>query len=338
MSRQYTRVGHLFRLMQLIQSRKGLTIRDLADACERHERTIYRDLKTLNDSGVPCGFGKQSKGYRVQPGFFMPPLELKIEEAMAMVALLEQIGESTQILFLDAASIVAEKIRSQLPAAILREIQPLDDCVQIDLARRSADDSVREIYQPMRDAISRRRVLICTYDSIRSADDNAHRSFEFRPYSLWFCQRAWFAVGHHSRRNAIRRLKLNRFISVKLTDQPYEIPPDFDLRADLGNAWRMIRGDTRYHVAVCFEPDFADSASETRWHPTQEEEWDDKGRVTLRFTVDGLEDIVWWVLGYGPKATALGPPELGTVRHRRDNGSAFNGRHPAERLSVYQNT
>ena len=118
-------------------------------------------------------------------------------------------------------------------------------------------------------------------------------------------------MGHHGGRGAIRRLKLNRFTSIRLTDRPFAIPDDFDLREDLGLAWRMIRGPTRYRVAVRFEPAFADAASETRWHPTQEEQWDhEAGTVTLRFTVDGLDEIVWWVLGYGPGATVLEPPEL----------------------------
>ncbi len=84
-----------------------------------------------------------------------------------------------------------------------------------------------------------------------------------------------------------------------------------DLHTDLGNAWRMIRGDVTYRVAVRFDLPFADAASETRWHPTQEEEWDHTaGTVTLRFTVEGLNEIVWWVLSYGPGVTVLEPPEL----------------------------
>jgi len=78
----------------------------------------------------------------------------------------------------------------------------------------------------------------------------------------------------------------------------------------VGNAWRMIRGKQRYEIEVLFEKEFANTASETRWHPTQQEQWGDDGRVTLTFSIDGLDEIVWWVLGYGPGATVIGPPEL----------------------------
>lgn len=315
MGKTYTRIHRLLRLITAIQSKRDLNAADLARLCEVHERTIFRDVETLNASGVPCAFDEATHGYRLGAAFFMPPVELTFEEAMAIVALSEEIGDRHQIPFIETVSRVAQKLRAQLPAAVLEAIEPLADHVHIDLARRSADDSDRDVYDQMCLAIAQRRVLVCTYEAAKHAagGDSAemeHDDFEFRPYGLWFCQRAWYAVGHHGSRNAIRRLKLNRFTSVRTTDCPFDPPKHFDLHADLGQAWRMIRGEKRYAVAVRFEPGFADAASETRWHPTQEEEWDADGRVTLRFSIDGLDEIVWWVLGYGPGVTVLEPVEL----------------------------
>jgi predicted DNA-binding transcriptional regulator YafY len=319
MGRTYTRIHRLLRLIAAIESRRGLNAADLARLCEVHERTIYRDVETLNASGVPCAYHDDVDGYRLGAAFFMPPVELTFEEAMAVVALSEEVGDRTQVPFFNAAARAAEKLRAQLPSAVLETIEPLNDRLCIDLARSAADDSCRDVYDQIRQAIGQRRIVICTYDAVQnSADkDSSHENlpeqgeFEFRPYGLWFCQRAWYAVGHHSGRGALRKLKLNRFTSLRVTDRPFAIPDEFDLRTELGNAWRMIRGPSSYQVAVLFEPNFADAASETRWHPTQEEEWDHaSGRVTLRFTVDGLEEICWWVLGYGPGAKVLEPPEL----------------------------
>ncbi len=312
MGRSYTRVHRLLRLIAAIQSKRGLDAADLARLCEVHQRTVYRDLETLNGSGVPCSYDADERGYRVAPGFFMPPIEFTFEEAMAIVALLEEVGDGAQIPFLGAAARAAEKLRSQLPAAVLDSVEPIDGHIQIDLARSSGDDSCRDVYDDFRVAIAQRRIVLCSYESAKPGRNrSADETFEFRPYALWFCQRAWYCVGHHGGRDAVRRLKLNRFTSVHITDRPFAIPDDFDLHQDLGLAWRMIRGEQRYRVAVRFEPGFADAASETRWHPTQQEEWDlAAGTVTLHFTVDGLDEIVWWILGYGPAAIVLEPPEL----------------------------
>ncbi|HVT89156.1 MAG TPA: WYL domain-containing protein [Tepidisphaeraceae bacterium] len=315
MGRKYdTRLNRLLRLLSAIQGRRGLNVRDLARLCEVHVRSIHRDIRTLNESGFPCAFDPETQGYKIAKGFFMPPIEFTLDEAMAVVELLEQAGDGRQIPFYGAASRAAEKLRSQLPAVILGAVQPSDGCIHVDLARSQADDSSRDVYDQVRAAIAQRRMLRCKYEPAKThlagknGDDEA---FDLHPYALWYCQRAWYVVGHHSGRGAIRRLKLNRFTLIRATDRPFAIPDDFNLHADLGNAWRMIRGDKSYQIAIRFDREFADTASETRWHPTQQEEWDHAaGSVTLRFTVDGLDEIVWWVLGYGPGATVLEPPEL----------------------------
>ena len=108
MGRIYTRVHRLLRLIAAIQSKRGLDAVDLARLCEVHERTVYRDIDTLNASGVPCSFDNDSRGYRVAPGFFMPPVELTLEESMAIVALLEEVGDGPQMPFLGAAARAAE--------------------------------------------------------------------------------------------------------------------------------------------------------------------------------------------------------------------------------------
>ncbi len=313
MGKLYTRVHRLLRLVGAIQSKRRLNAADLARLCEVHERTIYRDLETLNASGIPCAFDDESNGYVIRRGFFMPPVDLTFEEAMALVAVLEEVAGGGQLPFFGIASRAGEKIRSQLPLAVLEAMEPLDNRVKIDLPATMADESCRDVYDDVREAIVEKRALLCIYDaphSAHAAGGGEDGEFEFRPYALWFCQRAWYAVGHHGGRGEIRRLKLNRFTQVKSTDRPYAIPDNFDPRQDLGLAWRMIRGEKQYRVAVRFEPEFADNASETRWHSTQKESWDEEDRVTLTFTVDGLDEIVWWVLGYGPGATVLEPVEL----------------------------
>lgn len=310
MGRIYSRVFRLLKIISLVQSQRNLTRADLAKLCEVHVRTFDRDIVTLNDSGIPCGFNREEQRYEIGRGFFMPPVDLTTEEALALIALAEQVSRPTNIPFMDAAARAVEKVRSQLPSSVLDALGPLDKRINIELARGMADDSPNKVYQQMRTAIAKKRALRCRYEANKNKG-STEACFILRPYGLWYCQRAWYVVGHRDDRNEVRRLKLNRFISIDPTDKPYGIPDDFDINADLGLAWRMIRGDQRHEIAIRFRQPFAETVSETRWHSTQQEEWSDDGRsIVLRFTVDGLDEIVWWVLGYGPGAEVLEPPEL----------------------------
>lgn len=274
------------------------------------KRMIYRDLASLRDAGIPLEHNVDTGGYTIRKGFFMPSIALTLEEAMALVTLIEHVPRDGQIPFLDTARRAGDKLRSQLPDSIKEALEPLDGHVTVDLARGQVGEGFADVYEIVRTALQSKRALRCRYDAAKSRHEDGDETFDFRVYELWWAQRGWYAVGHHSGRNDIRRLKLNRFDFVELTDKPYAVPEDFRLRDHLGLAWRMIRGDTRHRIAIRFEPDFADAASETCWHPTQQEEWDDGGRVTLRFEIDGLDEIAYWVMGYADGATVLEPPEL----------------------------
>ncbi|HVV71566.1 MAG TPA: WYL domain-containing protein, partial [Verrucomicrobiae bacterium] len=168
-----------------------------------------------------------------------------------------------------------------------------------------------DVYEKVRGAIGMRRVLRCRYQASHSLQkDSDSEIFEFRPYVLWYCQRAFYAVGFHCGRRDIRQLKLSRFDYVEVTEKPFAVPDDFSMETYLGNAWRMIKGEREYRVVIRFDKEFAAAAAETRWHHTQEEAWDEDGALTLSFKVLGLEEIQWWVLGYGPHAHVLEPKNL----------------------------
>jgi predicted DNA-binding transcriptional regulator YafY len=78
------RADRLFEIIQFMR-RKDLTrARDLSDALEVSERTIYRDIQDLVSSGVPIE-GEAGVGYVLRAGFDLPPLMFKEQEIEALV-------------------------------------------------------------------------------------------------------------------------------------------------------------------------------------------------------------------------------------------------------------
>ncbi len=334
MGRTYPRVERLLRFVHLVQGRAGITLADLVRTLETSERNVYRDLDTLRRSGFPIEHDPVIGGYRIARGFFMPPVELTFEESLALLVLMEHLPRDEQIPFVGVASRVVEKVRCQLPGPILAALEPLDGNIRVDLARGMADESPRDVYETVRHAIATRRQVRCEYQS--NKEGAKPERFNFSPYTLWYCQRAWYAVGQRSDRDDVRFFKLNRFNGISLTPTPYHIPDNFDLTKTLGHRWRM-RSGPRHDVAVRFKQPFAETASETRWHPTQQEAWsDDQQHVMLRFTVDGLDEISWWILGYTPACRLLNfssilprSPERGPIEADPEPRSKRRTRYPS---------
>ena len=78
------RADRLFEIIQFMRRKDLARARDLAEALEVSERTIYRDIQDLTASGVPIE-GEAGVGYVLKAGFDLPPLMFKEQEIEALV-------------------------------------------------------------------------------------------------------------------------------------------------------------------------------------------------------------------------------------------------------------
>jgi len=311
MAVDYSRIHRLLKIITLIQGSQGWTATRLALECKVTERTIYRDLKMLEGAGIPYFFDEEQKSYSIRRDFFLPPVQLTLDESLALASLAEHIGGSEQVPFMNAASKAIAKLRGQLPPAIRQELEQIESHVSIRLAASNPPEAAADVYGKVQQALKKKHALLCQYESMgKDHKPSKNGDFVFHPYALFFGQRAWYVLGHHCVRDEVRCLKLNRFTKIQPVNKPYEIPKDFTLDKHLGNAWRMIRGQKRYDIELEFDQEFADTIADTQWHRTQEVTWRDDGSIRFCCKVDGLEEIVWWILSMGPHCVVRQPKEL----------------------------
>jgi len=114
---KYERLARMMKIMILIKARRNLNRRDLAEECEVSVRTIQRDINSLGYAGVPILWAEG--GYEIMPGFFLPPVNLNLEEALylaiAAKASCEGKGESFQR--------KVESALSKIVASLSNEVQ-----------------------------------------------------------------------------------------------------------------------------------------------------------------------------------------------------------------------
>lgn len=318
----YTRIHRLVRILLLVQGERGLNARRLAERCDTTERNLYRDLKELQGAGVPIDHDKESDGYVIRRDFFLRPVELTLDEALATLLLAREVGAAEQVPHAVEAGKAAEKLLAILPRPIAEMVNELIPRTAIALAR-SSNEPTLDLYGAMQQAIHERRAVECEYESpgggggrggaARASPEDAGR-FRFDPYALYFGQRAWYVVGYHHARAEIRTMKLCRFTRCRPLDKPYLIPDSFSLQTHFGQAWRMIPSGTRTisTIKLHFDATVAENVADTHWHDSQEITWLDDNSIDATFKVDGLEEIVWWILSYGPHCRVIEPAELKT--------------------------
>ena len=309
--KQNSDVHRLLKIVTLLQGPEVLTREALAERLGVSVRTIYRDIAKLVATGVPVDFDDKTESYRVGPGFFLPPLQLTADEALALSVLCDDVAQKEQIAFLAPAWRALAKIEAQLPPETRAELASMEGHVVVRTAQADSGEGSGDVYERMRRAIASRRALECEYESPSARDDGgAKEPFRFEPYALLFSVRAWYVLGLREGRPGVRCLKLSRFTRVTPMHAAYIIPDDFSVEKHLGNAWRLIPGEVEYGVVLRFDAPIGETVADTLWHPTQEIEHGADGSITMRLTVAGLDEIVWWVLSMGPSCLVLEPPEL----------------------------
>src|SRR5499433_4010109 len=157
------RADRLFQIIQLLRRRRTVTTAaQIAGRLEVSERTVYRDIRDLVLAGTPIE-GEAGVGYRIRPGYDLPPLMFDREEIQALVLgarIVRQFGDPA---LARASEAILAKVASVLP----KDLEPLLADTRLFVpstisAARSADALALA-----REALTARRRMRLRYSSER---------------------------------------------------------------------------------------------------------------------------------------------------------------------------
>ena len=296
-------------LLLLLRQGKPATLAALAESLGVSERQAYRYIGQLRQRGVEV-LHDDGQGYWMAGNPFLPPLDLTMDEVVALAALASAANRRGSLLGRRSFSAM-RKLVSQLPPGLQGAMQGRT----MDLRMPAGEAVSGDLLPVFEHAAAQGQELRCAYAT--SAGEIQH--FLLDPYCVLWAERAWYVIGSRQKLDAkgvpqgppeVRNLRASRFQEAALTGRQFLPPPGWTLRAHLGNAWRLMRGAPQQVVLRFDAGPFAATVAATQWHATQQAQTLPDGRLELRFSVDGLDEIEWWVLGYGPKVEVAAPPEL----------------------------
>jgi len=290
-------------LLTLLEADGNLRAKDLAEKCEVSKRQIYRDIEALRLARVPI---YSKNGYKIMPGFFLPPLSFSLSEALAVFLGCESVSKQKGVPYYQASEAAMNKILALLPDNIKDTVLKSKKSVLYDTTPLVDYTSCREIFASLEEARqSRKRIKIGYYTMER------HKLTKrlVDPYGLIYKMNTWYLVAYCHWRNEIKMFRVDRIKELEKTAQSFEIPKDFSLGEYMGDAWQVVRGKSQL-VKLCFSPSVAERILENKWHNTQILELLKDGSVVMKIRVSGLSEILSWVLGFGKDVEVLEPKEL----------------------------
>lgn len=108
-----SRLSRLTAIITQLQSKKIVTATYLAEKHQVSVRTIYRDIRTLERSGIPI-VTEEGRGYSIMEGYHLPPVVFTEDEANALITVEQLVLKNKDLSFVENVSSAIEKIKAIL--------------------------------------------------------------------------------------------------------------------------------------------------------------------------------------------------------------------------------
>lgn len=296
------KIERLSGILVKLQSRKFITASQIADQYGVSLRTIYRDLRILEQSGVPI-IAIPNVGYSLVDGYRLPPLMFTEDEAfsflMAERLLGEQSDESTYLIYKSGM----DKIRTALRFAERDALENFEENVGVlKHTDAIAYKGCPHILSPLLQSIRNKKSVLMDYQKGYTKEESSRR---VEPVGLYFMNNQWYLLAWCCLRDDYRTFKLTRIISVSQTEDHFTHKHP-SLKSLLG---KMYAEDVVYKVTIRIEKKAMHLTGGNRYHRLVEETVYDNYAICHYHTFS-LELFARWFLSFADKAEILEPIEL----------------------------
>jgi len=215
----------LFALLDLLQGGGWVSGPELARRLEVEPRMLRRDLVRLQEIGIPIESERgRNGGYRLRPGYRLPPLMLSDDEAVAVTLALRSARELGFATAAPAIETASAKIRRVLPTPLRMRVQALEESLALSGRGATGDGPQGGVLLELAEAIRQQRRLAFRYASPRSGS----RAREVDPYGLAVIGGRWYLAALDHENGETRIFRVDRVLGAKLGLEPAVIPPEFD--------------------------------------------------------------------------------------------------------------
>ena len=293
------RIDRLHAILTHLQSKKRVTAKELSDRFELSLRTVYRDIKALEESGVPI-IGEAGIGYQIMEGYRLPPVMFTQEEAGAILLsakLAEHLTDDSINKHLFSALC---KIKAVLKSHDKTYLEELNDRVFV-YARKSIHAENASYLINLQKALIENRVIEIKYLSPYK-DGPTLRKIE--PIGLFYYGATWHLIGWCRLRNGHRDFRVSRIEKLVVTEEKFAANNHHSLEQYLqahkpGNMREMV---------VIFRKDIARHITDQRYLHGFVSEEILNDLVRMRFMVGHIDYFARWLLAF-TNAVKIESPE-----------------------------
>lgn len=296
------RLERISSILVQLQSKPVITAQQIADHFDISLRTVYRDIKALEEAGIPL-IGNVGVGYSLVEGYKLPPLMFTKEEAIAFLTaekLIEKLTDTTNAQHYTSGM---NKVRSVLRFVEKDYLSGIDNNIKI-LGHNSINTNLPvNVTQCILQSISEHRILDINYFTLQRQEES-YRKVE--PIGCFYSHHHWYLIAYCLKRNDYRSFRIDRIKNFKLTDQKYT--KEHPTLSEYIKTHR--EQDTLNMVIIRIRKEDNHRFNDYKYYNGWEKEEVAEEYIDQYFKTFDLESFARWYLSFADIAEIIQPVEL----------------------------
>jgi predicted DNA-binding transcriptional regulator YafY len=299
------RIDRLTAILIQLQTKRWITTAEIARRFEISVRTVYRDIRALEEAGVPIG-AETGKGYFIVEGYHLPPVMFTREEAGALLIANKLVDKFTDSSVRNCYAAVTDKIKSILPDEAKDSLEEMNSKVEVFFTAQSTDiEFPNNFLSSIQDAMAIGKCLEIDYHAGYNQKRSCGRTVD--PLGLVYYGNAWHLIGYCKMRNEMRDFRVDRILKLKIIDIPAGKKNKGDLKKYFEEFWHS---SDLFEVKVWFHQSMVGIITSSKYYFGYIDEYPEGDGTVMSFAVTEYAYILYWLLSFGDKVRIVEPINL----------------------------
>jgi len=297
------RIDRLAAILIQLQSRRLVKAQDIAEKFSISLRTVYRDIRALEEAGVPV-IGEAGTGYRLMEGYKLPPVMFNQDEASALLTAAKLVQSKTDAGISKHYTSALDKIKAVLRLSEKDHIEEIEEHIAVMAHPAVAHQPQEELHlQPLLKAIGNSSLIEINYTSIEK-NETTHRKVE--PVGIYYLGSHWYLIAFCQLRNDYRNFRTDKIDRLVITEETISKthPPLQSFIAQM-SAERQVQ-----QVVIDVKMDIVKYLGEQKYYNGFVKEEKAGEYLRMHFLSGSLMGFARWFMLFGDHAKIVEPAQL----------------------------
>lgn len=289
-------------ILTQLQSKPIVRAQDLAAKFDVSIRTIYRDVKTLENAGIPI-IGEAGSGYSLMDGYKLPPIMFTKEEVLSFITAEKLMQKFSHQSLGNHYQTAMEKVRSVLRHSDKNLIHNIEKQIHVFNYHAQPGDTVKNVIPTILESIADKTQLVIEYKTVDSTVTN--RTVE--AVGVFFEFNYWYIMAFCTLRKDFRQFRVDRILQI------FKTQTLFSQEYGQINDYRRYSNGEKTRVRLLVDKKIIGHIVNSRRYYGFIEETETENGIEMIFDTEWIDEgFPRWVITFADYATVLEPESLKT--------------------------